>query len=71
MLIEFNLILCYLVKTWLGDFANTHGLKPGDYIILYQTAESEKYVSTCVMELYEFWKFSFLTFLFMILVDIY
>ncbi|CAA3017153.1 B3 domain-containing transcription factor FUS3-like, partial [Olea europaea subsp. europaea] len=37
-----------------GDFANTHGLKPGDYIILYQTTGREKYVCTCVMELYEF-----------------
>ncbi|KAL2532378.1 B3 domain-containing transcription factor FUS3 [Abeliophyllum distichum] len=27
-----------------GDFVNTHGLIPGDYILLYQTAESEKYV---------------------------
>ncbi|CAI9780578.1 unnamed protein product [Fraxinus pennsylvanica] len=27
-----------------GDFVNTHGLKPGDYIILHQTAESEKYI---------------------------
>ncbi|XP_022841694.1 B3 domain-containing transcription factor FUS3-like [Olea europaea var. sylvestris] len=27
-----------------GDFANTHGLKPGDYIILYQTTGREKYI---------------------------